>query len=149
MAKKKQSSISPELIKANAKHQAKQGLKPAKRQHGDIEHGHGARGPPSLRLLDKHEVCAVANVTYPTLWAWMRAGKFPRGRICGGKSMWLSSEVEAWMAALPVRPLKGDGSQRKPHEHAAPYSHTGCGRNCACGRSRGAARMGAQAMAMK
>jgi predicted DNA-binding transcriptional regulator AlpA len=64
--------------------------------------------PPVLRLLDKAEVCAIANVTYPTLWAWMRHGRFPRSRICGGKSMWVSSEVEAWMAALPVRPLKGD-----------------------------------------
>jgi hypothetical protein len=22
--------------------------------------------------------------------------------------MWLSSEIEAWLAALPLRPLKGD-----------------------------------------
>jgi predicted DNA-binding transcriptional regulator AlpA len=38
------------------------------------------------------------------------AGKFPRSRIVGGKSMWLSSEVEAWLAGLPVRPLKGDAA---------------------------------------
>jgi predicted DNA-binding transcriptional regulator AlpA len=64
--------------------------------------------PQTVRLLDKHEVCALANVTYPTIWSWQRAGTFPRSRIVGGKSMWLSNEVEAWMAALPVRPLKGD-----------------------------------------
>ena len=112
MAKKKQSAISPELIKANLKHQAKAALKSANsHEPHDVEHVHGPRGPPSPRLLDKHEVCAIANVTYPTLWAWMRAGKFPRGRICGGKSMWLSSEVIEWMAKLPIRPLKGDGNQ--------------------------------------
>jgi predicted DNA-binding transcriptional regulator AlpA len=65
-----------------------------------------ARAPP--RLLDKGEVCTVANVTFPTIWAWMRAGTFPRARIVGGKSMWLSTEVDAWLSALPVRPLKGD-----------------------------------------
>jgi predicted DNA-binding transcriptional regulator AlpA len=64
-------------------------------------------GPP--RLLDKAEVCAIANVTFPTVWAWMRAQTFPRSRVVGGKSMWLSTEVEAWLAALPVRRLKGDG----------------------------------------
>ena len=60
------------------------------------------------RLLDKRAVLQITNVTYPTLWAWMRAGKFPRARIVGGKSMWLTSEVDAWLAALPVRKLKGD-----------------------------------------
>jgi hypothetical protein len=45
---------------------------------------------------------------YPTVWAWMRAGTFPRSRIVGGKSMWLSTEVDAWLAELPVRRLKGD-----------------------------------------
>ena len=60
------------------------------------------------RLLDKSQICKIANVTYPTIWAWMRVGKFPRARIVGGKSMWLMSEVDAWLAALPVRKLKGD-----------------------------------------
>lgn len=67
------------------------------------------RKPPAGgRLLDKAEVCRVANVTFPTIWSWMRAGKFPRARIVGGKSMWLTSEIDAWLAALPIRPLKGD-----------------------------------------
>jgi predicted DNA-binding transcriptional regulator AlpA len=38
------------------------------------------------RLLDKSQICKIANVTYPTVWAWMRAGKFPRARIVGGKT---------------------------------------------------------------
>jgi predicted DNA-binding transcriptional regulator AlpA len=66
---------------------------------------HQSQGPP--RLLDKHEVCAIAGATYPTLWHWMRAGKFPLARVVGGKSKWFSTEVEQWMATLPFRKLKG------------------------------------------
>jgi predicted DNA-binding transcriptional regulator AlpA len=69
------------------------------------------RAPPSIRLLDKTEVLAITNVTFPTVWLWMREGRFPRSRIVGGKSMWLSNEVEAWLAALPVRKLKGDAQE--------------------------------------
>ncbi|MFZ2075130.1 MAG: AlpA family phage regulatory protein [Xanthobacteraceae bacterium] len=59
-------------------------------------------------LLTKPEVLAVAGVTFPTIWAWMRDGKFPRSRIVGGRSMWRSDEIDKWLAGLPVRPLKGD-----------------------------------------
>lgn len=73
---------------------------------------HGARAPPAVRLLDKAEVCALAGVTFPTIWAWMRAGLFPRSRMVGrghsSKSVWVSTEIDAWLAALQVRPLKGD-----------------------------------------
>ena len=105
---KKKSAISPELIKANLKHQAKAALKSANRQHGhDVDDVHGPRGPPCL--LDRHEVCALLNLTYPTVWKMMRRGEFPRSRIVGGqKSMWLSSEITEWMNKLPTRPLKGD-----------------------------------------
>ena len=57
-------------------------------------------------LLGRHEVVAMAGVTYPTIWLWMREGKFPRSRVVGGKSMWVSAEIDAWIDALPVRPLK-------------------------------------------
>jgi predicted DNA-binding transcriptional regulator AlpA len=63
---------------------------------------------PGLRLLDKSEVCAIANVTFPKIWTWQRSGMFPRARVVGGKSMWLSSEIDDWLTSLPVRPLKGD-----------------------------------------
>ena len=52
------------------------------------------------RLLDRHETCALAGASYSALWAWMREGKFPRSRIVGGRSMWLSTEIYAWMSAL-------------------------------------------------
>ena len=51
-------------------------------------------------------VLAITNVTFPTIWAWMRAGKFPRARVVGGQSKWLSTEIEAWLAALPSADLK-------------------------------------------
>ena len=105
------SSVSPELIKANLKDRAKAALagELLPRNH-DREHTHGARAPPPLveRLLSKYEVMTITGMSYPTLWAWMRDGRFPRSRIVGGKSMWLSTEIEEWLAGLPVRPLKGD-----------------------------------------
>jgi predicted DNA-binding transcriptional regulator AlpA len=65
-----------------------------------------SQAPP--RLLNRDQVCELVNVTFPTLWAWMRNGTFPRSRVAGAKSMWLSTDVEAWMRALPMRRLKGD-----------------------------------------
>ena len=65
-------------------------------------------GRAPVRLLDKNDILSITNVTFPTIWTWMRAGTFPRSRVVGGKSMWLSSEIDAWLAYLPVRALKGD-----------------------------------------
>jgi predicted DNA-binding transcriptional regulator AlpA len=65
-----------------------------------------APGPP--RLLSRVEVQAITGRSYPTLWSWMRQGKFPRSRDTGGKSAWLESDIAAWMDALPLRRLKGD-----------------------------------------
>jgi predicted DNA-binding transcriptional regulator AlpA len=103
--------LSPKLTAVNQAAIVKAGLAADSGQHQhDRGHVRGARAPP-FRLLDKNEVCAIANVTFPTVWAWMRASKFPRARIVGGKSMWRSDEIEAWLAALPVRPLKGDTTE--------------------------------------
>jgi predicted DNA-binding transcriptional regulator AlpA len=65
-----------------------------------------SQAPP--RLLDRHDIMELTGASYPTIWAWMRAGAFPRGRIVGGKTKWVGSEVETWLRALPVRRLKGD-----------------------------------------
>jgi predicted DNA-binding transcriptional regulator AlpA len=65
-------------------------------------------GRAPVRLLDKNDILSITNVTFPTIWTWMRAGTFPRSRVVGGKSMWLSSKIDAWLADLPVRALKGD-----------------------------------------
>jgi predicted DNA-binding transcriptional regulator AlpA len=66
-----------------------------------------ARPPPPLRLLSRREVCERIGVSYPTLWSWMRLGKFPRSRVMnGGKICWLESDIEAWIRGLPVQTLK-------------------------------------------
>jgi predicted DNA-binding transcriptional regulator AlpA len=96
------------LIETNLKHRVEAGLAAdalPRRKH-DRELVHGARAPP--HLLSKHDVTPIAGVSYVTIWSWMRAGIFPRSRVVGGKSMWISTEIDAWLAALPVRPLKGD-----------------------------------------
>jgi predicted DNA-binding transcriptional regulator AlpA len=70
-----------------------------------------ARGgpPPAVRMLSKAEVLSIVGVTFPTIWAWMRAGTFPRSRaVCDKASMWLSTDIDAWIANLPIRKLKGD-----------------------------------------
>jgi predicted DNA-binding transcriptional regulator AlpA len=70
----------------------------------------GSQGPP--RLLSKSDICAITGFSFPTVWTWMREGRFPRSRMIGNggssKSVWLSTEIDAWMATLPVRRLKGD-----------------------------------------
>jgi predicted DNA-binding transcriptional regulator AlpA len=66
--------------------------------------------PPQLRLISKSKVLKIVGCSYPTLWAWMRAGKFPRGRVVGGRSMWRSDEIDEWLAGLPIRRLKGDAA---------------------------------------
>lgn len=63
-----------------------------------------------LRLISKTEVLKRVGVTFPTIWAWMRAGKFPRSRDIGGKVAWIESDIEAWIAGLPDKKYKGDGN---------------------------------------
>jgi predicted DNA-binding transcriptional regulator AlpA len=114
-AKGKTSLIAPELIDGNEQELAEEALAAANtpaREH-DERSFHAARAPPErlgARLLSKREVIAIVGVSYPTVWSWMRQGKFPRSRAVGGKSMWLTSDIEAWLAMLPVRKLKGDAS---------------------------------------
>jgi prophage regulatory protein len=62
-------------------------------------------GTPA-RLLSKPEVLDRVALTFPTVWKLMREGKFPRSRVLGGKSVWLESDIEAWIAGLPERKYK-------------------------------------------
>ncbi len=66
---------------------------------------------PHVRLLGRREVMAIVNMSYPTIWAWMIDGRFPRSRQVGGKSMWRSDEVETWLNELPRCRLKGDEAE--------------------------------------
>jgi prophage regulatory protein len=60
------------------------------------------------RLMSKAEVLALVGVSFVTLWKWMRAGKFPRSRVVGGKVMWWAPDIEQWFNQLKRRRLKGD-----------------------------------------
>jgi len=109
----KTSVIAPDLIEANEQRLADQALAPANPPpcQNDEPNAHAARAPPArlgVRLLSKTEILDITGVSFPTIWAWMRAGSFPRSRVAGGKSVWRSDEVDAWLAELPVRKLKGD-----------------------------------------
>jgi len=62
---------------------------------------------PTLVFLSKQQVLKKIPVTGPTLWSWVRAGKFPRPRaISPNKTVWVAAEVEAWMQARPLRTYK-------------------------------------------
>ena len=62
------------------------------------------------RLLSKPEVLERVNRTFPTIWKWMREGTFPRARQIPNSQepVWLESEVNEWIRALPVKSYKGD-----------------------------------------
>jgi len=59
-----------------------------------------------LRLISKLEVCDRVGKSFPTIWSWMRQGKFPQARDLGGRPAWVEAEIDAWIAALPVREYK-------------------------------------------
>jgi predicted DNA-binding transcriptional regulator AlpA len=89
------------------------------------DNGHDAprkqpRDAPRVRFLDRADVLAITGVTFMTIWAWMRDGKFPRARLVGtgAKNIWLSTDIEAWSAGLPEAPLKPLASASKEIEPA-------------------------------
>jgi predicted DNA-binding transcriptional regulator AlpA len=63
---------------------------------------------PGARLLNRKELLAKVNLSYPTIWALMRDGTFPHSRAVDGKTVWVESEVDDWIARLPRRRLKGE-----------------------------------------
>ena len=64
------------------------------------------------RLIRKKEVLQRVGLSYPTVWAMMRGGAFPRSiRLTDGPSAkvaWIESEVDEWMDNRPRQRLKGD-----------------------------------------
>ena len=70
-------------------------------------HNAAAAEQPTLVFLSKAQVLRKIPVTAPTLWAWVRQGKFPRPRaISDNKTVWIEAEVDAWMQARPHREYK-------------------------------------------
>ena len=68
------------------------------------------------RLIFKREVLRRVGLSYPTIWKMMREGRFPRSRVCGGKSAWLEEEIDTWIEGLPLRRLKGDVAEPQDDE---------------------------------
>jgi len=67
-----------------------------------------ARDVHGIRLISKPEMLDRIGLSFPTVWKLMTEGKFPRSVVVGAKTAWVESEIEAWIAALPRRRLKGD-----------------------------------------
>jgi predicted DNA-binding transcriptional regulator AlpA len=98
-----QADTPSELLAANNEHQVAAALAPDPGHHQhDRENVHGSRGPPPA-LLSKRDVCAITGLTFPTIWLWMREGRFPPGLKVGGLTKWRTEEIDAWIAALQPR----------------------------------------------
>jgi predicted DNA-binding transcriptional regulator AlpA len=82
------------------------------------------------RLLDKTQLLTVVPYSFPTIWNWMRQDppQFPRNRIVGQKSVWLASEVTAWMRSRPVAEYKKPGEPPEP-AHAALAARARAGKD--------------------
>jgi predicted DNA-binding transcriptional regulator AlpA len=60
-------------------------------------------------LLTRKQILERVPLSYPAIWKRMVEGTFPRSHDMGnGKPGWFEHELDAWMASLPVVPLKGD-----------------------------------------
>jgi len=90
----------------NEHHQKKSAATKAKAFAAKVAALQAASEPLGYRLMSKPEICALVGASYPAIWQWMRDGKFPRPRVLFGRSMWVSTEIEQWLAKLPVRRLK-------------------------------------------
>jgi predicted DNA-binding transcriptional regulator AlpA len=89
-----------------------------------------------VRFLSKAEVLESTGRTYPTIWAWGRADKFPRARQLGNRPMWIESEVDQWIQALPIRKLKGDGEPAETRRRRPLAAKSSPGRVRLPGRQR-------------
>jgi predicted DNA-binding transcriptional regulator AlpA len=106
------SSVPRIAAQANARHIAAKGLAANARSDQAQGETHRARAPPAARLLTKADVCAITGTSFVTIWRWMQRGQFPRARVVGSgataRALWLASEIDEWLASLPVKHLKGD-----------------------------------------
>jgi len=66
------------------------------------------------KMLFKPEVIRRVGFTYPTLWKWMREGKFPLSFDVGSKTAWREIEIEAWLASRPRSNLLKRASRKNP-----------------------------------
>jgi prophage regulatory protein len=128
--KDKTSTIPPDkrttgekLAALSKRHSAGTHVRPRPRGDQQSEDDDGEPPRAADKFLSRAQVMDATGLSYPTIWQWMREGKFPRSREVGGRLVfWRKSEIDAWMASMPVRPLKGEpGAQgvqgRSPDAH--------------------------------
>jgi predicted DNA-binding transcriptional regulator AlpA len=72
----------------------------------DLKNAVSADDAKPARLIGRPEVLDRTGLSYQSIWNSMRAGTFPPARAAGGKSLWLESEIEEWIAARPKRQYK-------------------------------------------
>src|SRR5271169_120357 len=66
-----------------------------------------------LVFLSKKQVLRKIPVTAPTLWAWCRAGRFPKPRALGpNRTVWIEAEVDAWDAGAAAPRLQALTTER-------------------------------------
>ena len=78
------------------------------RQHADL--------PPlrknGTRLLNKLEVMAVTDLSFPSILLRMQSGKFPPAReSINGRCVWIESEIYDYIHALPVKTYPSASAQ--------------------------------------
>ena len=58
---------------------------------------------PEEVLISTEEVLVRVRVPVgrPTIFNWVRRGKFPKPRYVGTRNYWVESEVEEWMRSQP------------------------------------------------
>jgi prophage regulatory protein len=57
-----------------------------------------------MKFLRRSEVCDRTGLSYPTIWRYERAGKFPARRELGPNSVgWIEKEVEHWIESRSKR----------------------------------------------
>jgi prophage regulatory protein len=89
------------------------------------EQAAGAGVQPDIRLLSKAEMLAKVGLSYVSVWKLIREGAFPRAVVIGGgKNAWLEHEVDAWIAALPRRRLKGQTDGVPYHGNPKPKAES-------------------------
>jgi predicted DNA-binding transcriptional regulator AlpA len=54
-------------------------------------------------FLTKKALCDKVGLTFPFIWQMIREGKFPEGRAVGSRTLWVASEIDAWILARPAR----------------------------------------------
>ena len=65
--------------------------------------------PAGRRLISKRAVLDRVPYSYPTLWAKMARGEFPRSvklDDAGSKVAWYEDEIDTWIASRPRVQLK-------------------------------------------